>query len=92
MLFQTPMMKKVRFARTEHISSKKLKTNVSKNIAKMQTIPCPYVKIIDLAGYIEAIYGLGEMKDDPGFTVRFSYCWLSVHNKHIFSLYQAWDS
>ena len=62
--------KKVKSGRTTHVASDKLESGemYMKRFQKDDDVSsCPYVKIIDLAGFINAIYDNGEMRDHPGF-------------------------
>ena len=63
--------KKVKVSRTTHVAKEKLETGQMylKRLQKGKegTSSCPYVKVIDLIDFVQAIYDNGEMKEDPGF-------------------------
>ena len=63
--------KKVKVSRTTHVDTEKLETGQMylKRLQKDKegTSSCPYVKVIDLVDFVQAIYDNGEMKEDPGF-------------------------
>ena len=63
--------KKVKVSRTTHVAKEKLEIGQMylKRLQKDKegTSSCPYVKVIDLIDFVQAIYDNGEMKEDPGF-------------------------